>query len=160
MSDSNGKLIVSKIEEGTVIDHIPAGKALKVLSILGITGEEGYMVALVMNVTSKRLGKKDIVKVEGRFLSKEEVDRIALIAPTATINIVKGFEVVEKMEVELPDEIEGIVKCMNPNCVTNQPREHVTPKFRVLSRKPVKLECLYCGEVMKEEEIESMLSRD
>ncbi len=147
------KLIVSKIANGTVIDHIPAGKALKVLKILGITGEEGYRVALVMNVASDRLGRKDIVKVEDRFLSKEEVDRIALIAPTATINIIRDYKVVEKREVELPDVIEGIVKCINPNCVTNQPREHVKPRFKVLSKKPVKLECHYCGEVMGEGEI-------
>ncbi len=152
------ELVVRRISNGTVIDHIPAGRALKVLRILGITGEEGYMVSMVMNVYSKKLGKKDIVKVEGRELSSEEVNKIALVAPTATINIVRDYEVVEKRKVELPDKIEGIVRCVNPKCVTNAPREAVHPSFRVISRKPLKLVCEYCGEYLTEEEVIAQLA--
>ncbi len=152
------ELVVRRISNGTVIDHIPAGRALKVLRILGITGEEGYMVSMVMNVYSKKLGKKDIVKVEGRELSSEEVNKIALVAPTATINIVRDYEVVEKRKVELPDRIEGIVRCVNPKCVTNAPREAVHPSFRVISRKPLKLVCEYCGEYLTEEEVIAQLA--
>ncbi len=152
------ELVVRRISDGTVIDHIPAGRALKVLRILGITGEEGYMVSMVMNVYSKKLGKKDIVKVEGRELSSEEVNKIALVAPTATINIVRDYEVVEKRKVELPDRIEGIVRCVNPKCVTNAPREAVHPSFRVISRKPIKLVCEYCGEYLTEEEVIAQLA--
>ncbi len=152
------ELVVRRISDGTVIDHIPAGRALKVLRILGITGDEGLMVSLVMNVYSKKLGKKDIVKVEGRELSKEEVDKIALVAPTATINIVRDYEVVDKRRVELPDKIEGIVKCVNPKCVTNAPREAVKPAFTVISRKPLKLVCEYCGEYLTEEEVIAQLT--
>ncbi|MCD6348342.1 MAG: aspartate carbamoyltransferase regulatory subunit [Candidatus Korarchaeota archaeon] len=152
------ELVVRRISDGTVIDHIPAGRALKVLRILGITGDEGLMVSLVMNVYSKKLGKKDIVKVEGRELSKEEVDKIALVAPTATINIVRDYEVVDKRRVELPDKIEGIVKCVNPKCITNAPREAVKPAFTVISRKPLKLVCEYCGEYLTEEEVIAQLT--
>ncbi|MDK2384207.1 MAG: aspartate carbamoyltransferase regulatory subunit [Candidatus Korarchaeota archaeon] len=152
------ELVVRRISNGTVIDHIPSGRALKVLRILGITGEEGYMVSMVMNVYSKKLGKKDIVKVEGRELSSEEVNKIALVAPTATINIVRDYEVVEKRKVELPDKIEGILRCVNPKCVTNAPREAVHPSFRVISRKPLKLVCEYCGEYLTEEEVIAQLA--
>jgi len=152
------ELVVRRISDGTVIDHIPAGRALKVLRILGITGEEDFMVSMVMNVRSKKLGKKDIVKVEGRELSSEEVDKIALVAPTATINIIRDYEVIEKRKVELPERIEGIVRCVNPRCVTNAPREAAHPSFRVISRKPLKLVCEYCGEYLTEEEVIAQLA--
>lgn len=148
------ELIVTKIKSGTVIDHLPAGTALQALSILGITGREGYRVALVMNVESKKIGKKDIIKIEGRELDSEEVNKIALIAPTATINIIRDYEVVKKVKVKLQDVIEGIVRCPNPNCITNQRREPVKTAFRVVQRVPVKLQCLYCGRYVTREEIQ------
>ena len=141
MSKPEKELIVSKIRNGTVIDHIPAGTALQVLNILGITGREGYRVALVMNVDSKKLGKKDIVKVENRELKSEEVNKIALIAPTATINIIRDYKVIEKVKVRLPDMIENIIKCPNPICVSNLPREPLKPRFKVVKRTPIKLKC-------------------
>ncbi len=152
------ELVVRRIADGTVIDHIPAGRALRVLRLLGITGERDGIVALVMNVPSSKLGRKDIVKVEGRELSKEEVDKISLIAPTATINIIRNYEVVEKRKVELPSRVIGILRCMNPNCVTNVPRESVKPKFALLSRDPLRMVCEYCGEYLTEEEIIEQLS--
>jgi aspartate carbamoyltransferase regulatory subunit len=146
-------LLVRKIRDGTVIDHIPAGRALVVLRILGITGSEGLRVAVVMNVESRRLGRKDIVKIENRHLRPEEVNKIALVAPTATINIVRDYEVVEKKRVELPDIVEGILKCTNPTCITRKPREPVKPRFRVLSRRPLRLQCVYCGTIVSEVDI-------
>ncbi|RLE89720.1 MAG: aspartate carbamoyltransferase regulatory subunit [Thermoprotei archaeon] len=147
------ELIVRKIEHGTVIDHIPAGNALNVLRILGIRGNEGFRVAVVMNVESRKLGRKDIVKIEGRELASEEVSIIALIAPTATINIIRNYEVVYKERVKLPDIIEGIVRCSNPNCITNQPKEGARPKFRVVSRDPLLLQCTYCERYTTKEDI-------
>ncbi len=152
------ELVVRRISNGTVIDHIPAGRALKVLKILGITGDEGLMVSLVMNATSRKLGKKDIVKVEGKELSKEEVDKIALVAPTATINIIRNYEVVNKRRVELPRKIEGILRCVNPKCITNAPREAVISTFTVISEKPLKLVCEYCGEYLTEDEVIAQLT--
>ena len=154
---ASDSLLVRKIRDGTVIDHIPAGRALAVLKILGITGREGLRVAVVMNVESRRLGRKDIVKIENRHLRPEEVNKIALIAPTATINIVKGYEVVEKKQVELPDVIEDILKCPNPTCITRKHREPIRPRFRVLSRRPLRLQCIYCGTILSEEEIVEQL---
>ena len=153
------ELIVRKIKHGTVIDHIPAGNALNVLKILGIRGDEGFRVAIIMNVESKKLGRKDIVKVEGRELNPEEVNKIALIAPTATINIVRDYKVVVKLKVKIPDVIEGIVRCVNPNCITNSEREPIKPKFRVVSRDPVKLQCVYCGRYLTREDIAKQFAR-
>ena len=143
------ELKITPIRNGTVIDHITAGYALSVLRILGITGREGFVVSIAMNVPSKKLGKKDIVKVEGRELKAEEVNKIALIAPRATINIIKDYAVVKKIRVNLPEEIEDIVKCRNPTCITNSPREPIKPKFKVISREPVKLRCMYCNTTIE-----------
>lgn len=141
------ELKVSAIHKGTVIDHIPSGKGLKVLEILNLPEDSTILIAV--NVRSEKLGKKDIIKVEGKILSKDEVNKIALIAPTATVNIIDKWEVVEKKNVEVPDEIIGIIKCANPNCITHY--EKVRPKFKVISKKPLKLKCHYCERTMEEE---------
>jgi len=149
------ELVVSRIRDGTVIDHIPAGQALNVLRILGVRGSEGYVVALIMNAASEKLGKKDIVKIEGRELKPSEVDKIALLAPDATINTIKGYKVVKKTSVRLPDEVKGLLSCTNPNCISAKPREPVVPTFTVLSRKPLLLFCKYCGTHITQEEVVS-----
>ncbi len=146
-------MLVRRIRDGTVIDHIPAGRALTVLRILGITGSEGYKLAIVMNVESKKLGKKDIVKIEGLYLDKEQLDKIALIAPTATVNIVKDYRVVEKMKVRLPEDLSNILSCANPTCITRQPREPIKPRFKLVSRRPVLYQCVYCGTLIEEDDI-------
>jgi len=156
--EAGSGLLVRRIREGTVIDHIPAGRALTVLRILGITGREGVRVAVVMNVESRRLGRKDIVKIEERFLSPEEVNKIALVAPRATINIVRDYRVAEKRRVTLPSMIEGIISCPNPTCITRQRREPVKPRFRVLRRGPLLLQCIYCGTLIGDREVESQLA--
>ncbi len=140
---SDRELRVRKIRNGTVIDHIPKGRSLIVLRILGITGEEDYIIALVMNVESKKLGKKDIVKIENRELTEDEVNLIALVAPTATINIIRDYKVVKKYNVRLPERISGILRCANPTCITNS-GEPVKPVFDVISCEPLKLRCTYC----------------
>ncbi len=145
-------LRVAKIREGTVIDHITAGCALIVLRILGITGREGQIVSVAMNVPSKKLGKKDVVKIEGRELSPEEVDRIALIAPRATINIIRDYKVVQKHRVKLPKVIRNIIRCLNPACITNS-REPVEPTFYVISEEPLRLKCHYCGRIMERSDV-------
>ena len=111
-----GELVVEKIENGTVIDHIPAGMGLKVLNILGVA--PGMKVALLMNVPSKRVGKKDIAKISGKQLDEKEVNKIAVIAPNATLNIIKNSSVVEKSEVRLPKMLAGVCACPNPKCIT------------------------------------------
>jgi len=136
------ELKVPRIKNGTVIDHITAGNAVKVLHILGIPKTTSSTVSVAMNVKSK-LGKKDIVKVENRELDPKEVDKIALIAPKATINIIRDYEVAKKHKVKLPDEIVGIVSCSNPTCVSNA-NEPVESRFRIISRDPPKIKCYFC----------------
>lgn len=136
------ELKVPRIKDGTVIDHITAGNAVKVLHILGIPRTSSSIVSVAMNVKSK-YGKKDIVKVENRELDPKEVDKIALIAPKATINIIRDYEVAKKHKVKLPDEIIGIVSCSNPTCVSNA-KEPVESRFKIISRDPPKIKCYYC----------------
>jgi len=150
------ELRVQKIRAGTVIDHITAGYALAVLQILGITGREGDVISVVMNVQSHQLGKKDIIKVEGRELTTEEISRIALLAPRATINIIRNFKVHAKHRVEIPDNIEGIVSCANPSCITNHERG-ITSRFTVVERNPVTLRCVYCHRITGHDQITAQL---
>ena len=149
---SGRELRVSKIKDGTVIDHIRGGYALDVIKILGITGKEKRVITIGINVPSKRLGAKDIVKIEGRALNKQEVNRIALVAPHASINIVRDYKVVEKVDVKLPDTIEGIVKCVNPCCISNSD-EPVVSKFYVKNEEPLTLKCHYCGVILEQADI-------
>jgi aspartate carbamoyltransferase regulatory subunit len=143
---------VRKIENGTVIDHILGGQALNVLRIIGITrGYPKTTVTVAMNVPSGKMGSKDIVKVEGRELKADEVDKISMISPNATINIIRDFEVIAKKKVEIPDSIEGVLKCANPNCITNF--EDAKTKFIVENKTPIKLRCFYCERIMSEAEI-------
>jgi aspartate carbamoyltransferase regulatory subunit len=113
-------LKVDVIENGTVVDHIKAGKGAKVIEILGVGEDYPGRVALVMNVASKRSGKKDIVKIADKLVSEEVANMIALISPGATINIIEDSKVSKKYVVALPDELKGIGHCPNPNCITNK----------------------------------------
>ncbi len=145
-------LTVSKIRNGTVIDHIPAGRSLAVLKVLGITGAEGFRIAVLMNVESKKLGRKDILKIEDKYLDEKETNLISLIAPEATVNIVKDFNVVEKRKLKLPEKVVGILKCPNPSCITNNDPE-ATTEFVKVSDRPLKLKCVYCETVITEGDI-------
>ena len=142
---SEHELRVSKIRNGTVIDHVQGGQALNVLAILGIDGSEGLGVSVGMNVPSDRLGHKDIVKVEGRELSSSEVDVLSLIAPEATINIVREFDVVEKTRVTRPERVVGVLSCPNRNCITNAD-EPVDTRFTVITNG---VRCEYCSTVVR-----------
>jgi len=141
------ELRVEPIHNGTVIDHIRAGQALNVLKILGITGASKAVISVAMNVPSKIIASKDIVKIEDRELAPEEVDKIALIAPNATINIIRDYEVIEKHNVHLPDEIEGIIKCANPNCISNT-KEPISSKFVLHEVDPLQFRCFYCDRIL------------
>ena len=149
---SDKELRVSKIKNGTVIDHINGGYALDVVKILGITGREKHVMTIAINVPSKRVGVKDIVKIEGRALSSREVNRIALVAPHATINIIRDYAVERKLEVKLPRLIEGIIKCVNPGCISNS-NEPAEAKFYVQGEEPLLLKCHYCGYVMEKADV-------
>jgi len=137
------ELKIPLIKEGTVIDHITAGHAVKVLHILGIPEKTTSVVSVAMNVKSK-IGRKDIVKVENRELDPKEVNKIALVAPKATINIIRNYEVFKKYHVHIPDEIIGIVRCPNPTCISNSKNEPIESRFRVVSKDPIRIKCYYC----------------
>ncbi len=136
------ELKVTPIKDGTVIDHITPGRALKVLRVLKIPESTFSIVSVLMNVNGKK-GKKDIVKIENRELDPKEVDKIALIAPKATINIIRDYEVVKKHKVELPKEVVGLTKCSNPTCISNA-HEPVESRFQVITKDPLRIKCYYC----------------
>lgn len=144
------QLDVSAIKDGSVIDHIDSKSTLKVADILNIQNEE-QVVLVGMNLTSKLLGKKGIIKIGGKIIDQKEVNKISLIAPNASVNIIKDYEVVKKFKVAVPDIIEGIVKCFNPNCVSNY--NSVISKLNVINKNPIKLECHYCERVMSTKDI-------
>ena len=112
------------------------------------------IVTIGMNFNSKKLEKKSVIKISDRFLTKQEVDKIALIAPEANINIIKDYDVREKFPVRIPDDIHGIIRCVNANCITN--REPIRTKFHVLSKAPLKLRCHYCERVIGKEDLEPL----
>ena len=147
MSDTDRELRVSKIRSGTVIDHIAGGQALNVLALLGIDGSEGEAVSVAMNVPSGRMGHKDVVKVESRELSQDELDVLALIAPDATINIIRDYEVVEKTRVDRPERVEGVLECPNRACISRTD-EPVASKFEVLDEG---VRCEYCGTIVRDD---------
>ena len=144
------QLSVSAIENGTVIDHVPAKNLFKVIQILGLDKIDNE-VTFGTNLESKKLGRKAIIKIAGIFFEDEDINRIALVAPDAKLNIIKDYEVVEKKEVVVPDNIVGIARCMNPKCITNY--EHVITRFRILSKKNVALKCHYCEKITNQENL-------
>jgi len=145
------ELNVSAIKEGSVIDHIPSNATLKVVDILDLKGIRG-IISVATNLVSKSMGKKGIIKISGKDLTKEEVDKIALIAPNATVNIIKNYDVMQKLKVAIPTTINKIIKCSNPNCITNNEKNILT-KFYVLNKDPLKVRCHYCERNMEKEDI-------
>lgn len=147
---SDKELKVSAIEEGTVIDHIPCENTFRIVRVLNLENIDS-VVTLGINFKSRRMGKKGIIKIGGRFLSREETNKIALLAPDAVLNIIRNYKVTEKIRPEIPDAISGIVKCANPNCVTNH--GEAAQRFQVISRKPLSLRCVYCERTTGKGEI-------
>jgi aspartate carbamoyltransferase regulatory subunit len=145
-----GELVVSAIRNGTAIDRIPPQSLFKVISILGLD-KISMQVTFGNNLDSKKLGKKAIVKITDKFFDDGEVNKIALVAPEAKLNTIRDYQVVEKREVSVPDEVTGIVKCVNPKCITNN--EQITTKFYVTTKKPVTLKCHYCEKMIEQEQM-------
>ena len=143
---------VYRIHNGTVIDHIPAWQALRVIGILELEGSES-LVTVGFGLKSGQRGRKDLLKVENRELTQEEIHRIALVAPHATINLIRDSRITQKFSVRLPDEFTGVARCANLGCITRH--EPVPTRFRTIERKPpVQLLCYYCGQISVGEDIE------
>ena len=132
-------LLVRKIKNGTVIDHIDSGKGMDILNILGFPTKGGNKVTISMNVPSQKIDSKDIVKIENLFLKNHDVDKIAILSANATVNTIKNYILTDKYTVKTPDKIVGMFKCSNPNCVTNG--EQIIPKLII---KNGMLTCYYC----------------
>lgn len=141
------ELLVRRIREGTVIDHIDTGKGLRVLEALGIDGSDGGLVTIALNVPSGKYRKKDIVKVENRFLEEDDTNKLAVIAPSATINKIRNFKLAEKRRVSLPNEIDRIFRCLNPHCITNS-AEKIESVMDVMDRAGMALQCRYCRRLL------------
>ena len=143
--------LVAAIENGTVIDHIPADKTYLVVRLLGLEDLK-TPVTVGNNFISNKIGKKGIVKVSNKYFSNEEISRLSVIAPKIVMNIIKEYEVVEKKTVETPDELRGIVKCNNPKCITNnEPMETV---FHVVDKERGILKCHYCDKEQEMSKVE------
>lgn len=135
--------LVAAIENGTVIDHIPSEKTYEVASVLGLQNLD-TVVTIGYNYLSKKIGRKGIIKIENKFFSDEEISRLSVVAPNVVLNIIRNFEVVEKKKVETPDELRGIVKCNNPQCVTNN--EPMPTIFSVIDKETGIIRCHYCDK--------------
>lgn len=133
---------ITKIKEGIVIDHIKTGKGGDVVNILGLDSDSHVSYTLGIKYVSNKLGKKDVLKVEGGGLDEEKLNKIALISPNATISRISNYNILSKRKVELPNVVEDIVSCFNPNCITRY--ENVRTKFSVVSKNPLILRCHYC----------------
>jgi len=149
-TDPNQTIKVSKLKNGSVIDHLIPGTAIKALKVLGLSTEN--ILSIGMNYDSEKYGKKDIIKIENRKLTTEEINKLALISPNATYSVVKNYETVEKNKAVLPDELNNIIKCNNPRCITNH--EQVTTRFNVLNKEPIVVKCRYCEKRMTDMEID------
>ena len=139
------ELVVSALENGTVLDHIPAENVYKALDILNLKGVESQ-ITIGINLTSKFFGKKGIIKIADKFFEAEELNKLALIAPKATVNVIRDFKVVEKMTLETPEEVVGIAKCRNPKCVTNH--QPIKTRFKTVTENDkISLKCHYCEKI-------------
>lgn len=139
---------VTAIKNGTVIDHIPPEATYKVLQILDLGNES---VTIGNNLLSKKMGLKGLVKISDKLLTKEELNKIAVIAPQATVSTIKNYKVEDKFHLESPEVLENIIKCFNPKCITRN--QDVPTRFHVIRRRPLKIKCHYCERTFEKDEI-------
>ena len=149
MNESERK--IPAIKDGSVIDHIPSRDTFRIMRILD-PQEFIHPISVTLNLDSEKIGKKGVIKIDNRFLTEKEVNKIAILAPNATVSIIKDYRIVEKIEVKIPEELAGIVNCSNPTCVTN--REEVISNFKVVRENPLEVKCLYCERVYGKDELE------
>jgi aspartate carbamoyltransferase regulatory subunit len=142
---SHKELVVSALENGTVLDHIPAQYVYKALDLLGLKDIENQ-ITIGINLASKIYGTKGIIKIADKFFEDEELNKLALIAPKATVNVIRDFKVVEKKTLEIPVEVIGIARCKNPKCVTNH--QPIKTKFATIQNgDEISLKCHYCEKI-------------
>ena len=143
------ELVVQALENGTVIDHIPADKLFQIVNILHLDTLTDQ-ITIGNNLSSSKLGKKGVIKISGKYIDPHELNKIALVAPSARINIIKDYQVVEKNECVIPDEVHDVLQCVNPMCITN--KQHVTTHFHVVNKENITVKCHYCERYIKKED--------
>ena len=168
------ELQVAALENGTAIDHIPPSQLFKVAKLLGLENMDNT-ITIGNNFQSKKMGCKGVIKISDKFFEEDEINRIALIAPKVILNIIRDYEVVEKREVRLPEELRGIVKCANPKCITNNEpmptlfhvvdkdncnnqkcitnKEPMPSRFEVIDKEKGTIKCHYCERKINKEDI-------
>lgn len=144
------KLLVAAIENGTVIDHIPSNKLFEVINLLQLQ-KLHTAIMIGYNIKSHKMGEKSIIKIADKFFTHAELNQLSVVAPNVSLCTIKNYEVIEKKQVNLPDELLGIVKCSNPKCITNN--EPVPTHFHVTDKETGKIQCHYCE---KEQNIEQV----
>jgi len=145
------KLKIARLKKGTVIDHIDAGYALTIMSLTGLD-ESPNLITIGVNVSSKKYQRKDIIKIEGVFLNKKQMQQISILSPNATISLIEEYKVIEKKKVNLPEVIKKLILCQNKTCISNS-NEPIETEFMVLEEKPLKIQCIYCNRIYKLDEI-------
>lgn len=150
MEEVKKRLQVAALKNGTVIDHIPSENLFTVVSLLGLEKMENN-ITIGFNLGSDKLGKKGIIKIAGKYFDAGEISKISVVAPHIKLNIIKNYKVIEKMEISMADELRGIVKCNNPNCITNN--EPMDTLFRVIDKEQCIIRCHYCEKEQNREEI-------
>lgn len=142
------QLMVAALENGSVIDHIPTDKLFTIVKILGLdkTNEE---VVIANNLESKMMGRKGLIKIAEKFFTEDEISKLAVVCENIRITVIRNYEVAEKREIKLPENLVNIVKCANPVCITNN--EPMKTRFRVIN--PLTVKCHYCGKEQKIENI-------
>lgn len=141
-------LTINSIKNGIVIDHIKAGFGVKIFNYLGLDKAE-HQVALIMNVNSNKLGKKDIIKIENQI----ELDYtiLGLIDRGITVDIIKNEKIIEKLKLDLPRKVENIIKCKNPRCITSE-EPFLTQIHYLVDENTKEYRCKYCDDIRKVED--------
>ena len=139
--NNKGEMFVRALKNGTVIDHIPSDKLFAVVSLLHLDKLKNRII-IGFNLNSEKIGKKSIIKVSDKYFSSEELNQLSVLAPNVTLNIIKEYEIIEKYKVEMPDELNGIIKCAIPKCITNN--EPMTTRFKIIDKQKGIIRCLYC----------------
>lgn len=152
MSKEKDKLMVEAICNGTVLDHIPSDKLFAIVALLQLE-KSTTPITIGNNFESRRVGSKGVIKITDRFFTEEEVQRIAILAPSIHLNTIRNYEVIDKRPLKLPTEVCDLVRCPNLKCITNA--EPMSTKFMVAKHgDEVRLSCHYCGRSISSQDCE------
>lgn len=153
MTPQNQILLIPKIERGFVIDHIPAGRGIQVMALIGRWPElEDAVVTLGLNYLSTRMGRKDMIKLQADSLPPRLLQMMALVSPGVTIKHIERFDVIEKVVVQVPELFDNLARCLNPNCITNV-EPHVGTRFKRIESGSRLFKCAHCERVCSVEEL-------